>query len=267
MPASIAAVSGETLADMNIVGVTELDTFAPGLTFATNPSRFGTGPAVALRGISTQTQSTAIEDSVGIVIDGVPISRAKAGAFPDLSDIARIEVLRGPQGTLFGMNASAGVISITTTDPTNAFESQVSLDYGTYDNRTLSALVSGALIEDRLLGRISVYSKSRDGFVENIFDGSEWEADEQNGFRSKLLFMPTTADTLKLSGDFIQQKNDAGSNIIRGFTAVTPQYVRDQLGAIAGPENDGSTRSLSATTASARAGPRCNGIMHSASTR
>jgi iron complex outermembrane receptor protein len=238
VPASVAAVSGETLADLNIVGVAELDAFAPGLTFATNPSRFGSGPSIALRGISTQTQSSAIEDSVGIVIDGVPISRAKAGSFPDLSDIARVEVLRGPQGTLFGMNASAGVISITTKDPTNTFESELTLDYGTYDNRTVGALMSGAIVENKLLGRISVYSKSRDGFVENIFDGSEWEADEQDGFRGKLIYVPNTADTFKLSADLIEQKNDAGSNVIRGFTAVTPQYVRDALAPIAGPEND-----------------------------
>ena len=238
VPASIAAASGETLAGLNIVSVTELDMVAPGLTIATNPSRFGTGPTIAIRGISTQTQSIAIEDSVGIVIDGVPISRAKAGSFPDLSDIERVEVLRGPQGTLFGMNASAGVISLTTKDPTNAFESELSVDYGTYSNRTLSALVSGALVESRLLGRISAYDKSRDGFVENIFDGSEWEADDQTGARGKLIFLAGAADTFKLSGDFTEQENDAGANIIRGFTAATPQYVRTVLGDIAGPEND-----------------------------
>jgi iron complex outermembrane recepter protein len=238
VPASIAAASGETLAGLNIVSVAELDMVAPGLTIATNPSRFGTGPTIAVRGISTQTQSIAIEDSVGIVIDGVPISRAKAGSFPDLSDIERVEVLRGPQGTLFGMNASAGVISLTTKDPTNAFESELSLDYGTYDSRTLSAIVSGALIEDKLLGRLSAYDKSRDGFVENIFDGSEWEADDQTGARGKLILLASPSDTFKLSGDFTEQKNDAGANIIRGFTAVTPQYVRNSLASIAGPEND-----------------------------
>jgi iron complex outermembrane recepter protein len=238
VPASIAAASGETIADLNIVGVTELDTIAPGLTFATNPSRFGSGPAIALRGISTQTQSSGMEDSVGIVIDGVPISRAKAGAFPNLSDVERVEVLRGPQGTLFGMNASAGLISVTTKDPTDRFESDVELEYSTHDDRAAKASVSGPIVDDRLLGRLSVYSRSRDGYVENILDGSDWEADDQQGVRAKLLFTTSDFGTFKLTGDFTEQKNDAGANIIRGFTAVTPQYVRDALADIAGPEND-----------------------------
>lgn len=128
VPASIAAASAQTLSDLNVVSMTELDAVAPGLTFVTNPSRFGSGPSIALRGISTQTQSAALQDSVGIVIDGIVIERAKAGAFPDLSDTARVEILRGPQGTLFGKNASAGVISITTKDPTNVFAADAALD-------------------------------------------------------------------------------------------------------------------------------------------
>jgi iron complex outermembrane receptor protein len=238
VPASIAAASGQTLSALNIVSLTELDAVAPGLTFVTNPSRFGSGPSIALRGISTQTQGSGVQDSVGIVIDGVVIERAKAGAFPDLSDTARVEVLRGPQGTLFGKNASAGVISITTKDPTHAFAADAGLEYGTYDTRTMRASLSGPMGGHRLLGRLSAYSKTRDGFVENIFDGSQWERDDQKGVRGKLLFTPTFRDTFKVSMDFVEQKNDGGTNIIRGFTPATPPYVVDALGSIAGPTND-----------------------------
>lgn len=238
VPASIAAASGETIAQLNIVGVTELNAVAPGLTFVTNPSRFGSGPTIALRGVSTQTQGSGVQDSVAIVIDGVVIERAKAGAFPDLSDTERVEVLRGPQGTLFGKNASAGVISITTKDPTDEFVSELSLDYGTYDNATVRGAVSGPLIDDRLEGRLSVYRKSRDGYVENIYDGGKWEDDEQTGARGKLVFTPSEVDTLKLSGDYIEQENSAGANVIRAFTSSTPQYVIDAHASIVGPEND-----------------------------
>lgn len=237
VPSSIAVASAEAIASLNIVGVTELNTVAPGLTFVTNPSRFGSGPTIALRGVSTQTQGSGVQDSVAIVIDGVVIERAKAGAFPDLSDTQRVEVLRGPQGTLFGKNASAGVISVTTKDPTDEFVSELSLDYGTYDNITARAAVSGPIADD-LKGRLSVYRKSRDGYVTNIYDGSKWEDDEQTGARGKLTFTPSDADTLKLSVDYIRQQNGAGANVIRAFTASTPQYVIDAHAGIVGPEND-----------------------------
>lgn len=240
VPGSIAAASAEALQNRNIVGVTELDAFAPGLTFATNPGRFGSGPSIALRGISTQTQSAGIQDSVSIVIDGVPIARAKAGAFPDLHDTERIEVMRGPQGTLFGKNASAGVISVTTKDPADVLESDVTLGYGTYDTRTVRASVTGPFAGRRARGRASFYNTSRDGFVENIFDGSRWEADEQTGFRGKLLLTAGANDTLKIGGDFLEQNNDAGTQLPRAFLplTLTPQYVRDSLASIAGPKND-----------------------------
>src|SRR5687767_8535863 len=160
VPASIAAATGHTLSDLDLTSITELDTIAPGLTFVTNPSRFGSGPSISLRGISTQTQSSGIQDSVGIVIDGVVVERAKAASFPDMSDTARVEILRGAQGTLFGKNASAGVISITTMDPSEAFDSRVTLNYATHDEKTMRAFVSGPIVDGLLLGRLSVYSKS-----------------------------------------------------------------------------------------------------------
>jgi iron complex outermembrane receptor protein len=244
VPASIAAASGETLAAQHIISVTELNSVAPGLTFATNPSRFGSGPALTLRGISTQAQTAAIQDSVGFVLDGVPVLRSKAAAFPDLSDVARVEVLRGPQGTLFGMNASAGVINLTTRDPTNVFEGEVKLGYSRYDNRTVNAALAGPITE-RLKGRISVFSKTRDGYVANIFDDSKWEGDKQIGGRAKLLFDGGSAGSFRLSADYAREKNDAGANVIRQFTPVTPAYVVTGLSSIVGLENDKiNTKSL-----------------------
>lgn len=238
VPSSIAAATAETLDDLNVQGVTELDAIAPGLTFVSNPSRFGTGPSIALRGVSTQTQSMGVQDSVGIVIDGVVIARAKPGSFPDLADTNRVEVLRGPQGTLFGKNASAGVISITTKDPTPDFESELSLAYGSYDQMTVRGSLTGTLVKDRLLGRVSAFSRQRDGYVENIQDGSKWEDDEQKGFRSKLLWTLSDADELKFSMDFTEQKNGGGAIAVRALTPASPAYILQYSGALAGLEND-----------------------------
>lgn len=237
VPASIVTASGETIGSLNAVEVPELSKVAPGLTYVSKPGRFGTGPAVALRGISTFTQSPAIQDSVSTVLDGIPLSRAKSGAFPDLSDIERIEVMRGPQGTLFGKNASAGVISFTTKDPSEMFESSMGVDYSTYDNRIARLAVSGPVGEN-LQGRLSLYYKERDGFIENIFDGGDWDDDKQRGVRAKLVYRPSDRDTLRVSADFLQQDNDAGTQTVRAFQPNTPQYIRDILMPIVGPEND-----------------------------
>lgn len=239
VPASIAAASDETISALNLVDVTELDAIAPGLTFVTKPGRFGSGPAIAIRGVSTFTQSSAVQDSVGIVLDGVPISRAKAGAFPDLNDIARIEVMRGPQGTLFGKNASAGLISITTKEPTGSFAAEGSVGFATYDDRSINASLSGPLTSGGdLTGRLSLYSKQRDGFIRNVFDGSYWDDDEQLGVRTKLNYALTSNDTLKLSADFVQQDNDAGMQTTRQFLPSTPAYIVSHLSGIVGIEND-----------------------------
>ncbi len=123
---------------------------------------------------------------------------------------------------MFGKNASAGVISITTKDPTDELLLSGGFDYRTNDEYTARLMVSGPVVGDSLLGRLSLYDTARDGYVKNIFDGSEWEGDHQKGFRGKLLFAPTAADKLKLSVDYVEQHNDAGANIIRAFTPVTP---------------------------------------------
>ena len=238
VPASVAAASGAMLADQNITSVTKLDAIAPGLTFATNPSRFGSGPAIAIRGITTQTQSNGVQDSVGIVVDGVVIARAKAGAFPDLSDVERVEVMRGPQGTLFGKNASAGLISVVTKDPTSEFVSDLSVGYSTYDDAAVRGSISGPIVDEQLLGRFSAFNKSRDGYVKNIFDGRKFEDDSQKGVRGKLLYKPSEDDRVKLSADFIDEKNDGGAAVPRQFRASTPAYVVANLSSIIGLEND-----------------------------
>jgi iron complex outermembrane receptor protein len=238
VPASVTAVSGATLEDLNIVSVTELNHVAPGLTFVTNPARFGTGPAIALRGISTLTQSPAIQDSVGTVIDGIPISRAKAGAFPDLNDVSHVEVLPGPQGTLFGKNATAGVVSISTKDPTKDFEIQGDVDYSSYNDVIVRAAASGPLLDNTLTGRLSVYYKNQDGYIDNIFDGSKWGDERQKGERGKLIYTPTANDTIKLSEDFLQENNDGGMQTVRAFLPSTPQYIRTAISPIVWTDND-----------------------------
>ena len=118
VPISLTVISAAALERSNYNEFNDIQRFSPGLVITDSSNSRATG--VTIRGIGTSTFSDAIEQSVGIVIDGVVIGRVP-GAISDLVDVERVEVLRGPQGTLFGKNASAGVISIVTRQPTNTF--------------------------------------------------------------------------------------------------------------------------------------------------
>ena len=143
--------------------------------------------------------SNGVEQSVGTVIDGVVIGRAQGGS-PDLVDIERIEVLRGPQGTLFGKNASVGVINIVTRDPTFSPSYDVSAYYGSYNDVRLEGVVNVPL-SDIAAVRAAGYYYRRDGFVTNLFDGKKYHNRNVFGGRVKLLLKPNEKLDFLFSAD------------------------------------------------------------------
>jgi iron complex outermembrane receptor protein len=115
VPVAVSAISADQLESRGVAGVTDVARVSPSLTITENTN--ATGNSINLRGIGTYSFSIGIEPSVAIVVDDVALLQ-QAQAFSGLNDIARLEVLRGPQGTLFGKNAAAGVINIVTQGPT-----------------------------------------------------------------------------------------------------------------------------------------------------
>jgi iron complex outermembrane receptor protein len=122
VPAAVSAVSSEQLEARNVVQVTDVVRVSPSLTVTENTN--ATGNSINLRGIGTFSFSIGIEPSVAVVVDDVALLQ-QAQAFSGLNDIARLEVLRGPQGTLFGKNAAAGVINIVTQKPTKTLTGSI----------------------------------------------------------------------------------------------------------------------------------------------
>ncbi|MGB3626307.1 MAG: TonB-dependent receptor plug domain-containing protein, partial [Henriciella sp.] len=154
VPISITAIGGDDLAARQIDGFDQLQYVAPGITF--NNGVNARQSASSIRGIGTGLFNIGIEASVAVAVDGVILGREGAGIF-DLADVERVEVLRGPQGTLFGKNASAGVISIVTKNPTDEFEANVSGSYGSFNEINLNGAISGP-IADGVTARLSAYS-------------------------------------------------------------------------------------------------------------
>ena len=230
VPVAVSVVSGanvEGLGKPNLEGAQYL---VPALTFV----KAGTSlnQALFLRGIGTTSLSIAVEPSVSTVLDGVVLSRA-AEAFSDLADIERIEVLRGPQGTLFGKNASAGVINIVSKRPGETVGGYV--EGGFFTGNGNEYRVRGAIdlpLSEKLLTRTNAYYSNYDGNIFNVAPGvnRRVNGNDRWGIRSMLVATPSDAVTITLIGDYHRYKDDCCADVIGGpplfaVTSATPGVV------------------------------------------
>lgn len=192
---SVSAVSGDYLEEAGIANVAELAKSIPSLSITqSNNNRNST---VFIRGIGTSGTNPGIEQSVGIFIDGVYI--IAAGPIQgNLQDVNSVEVLRGPQGTLYGRNTPVGAVNITTRAPTQAAEKGVTIGLGDYSEKRISGYIGGGL-SDTLAGRVSAWYSDRDGYETNLYDGDDVNGQSQMGVRGRLQWKPS--DTL--TADFI----------------------------------------------------------------
>ena len=204
VPVAVTTVSGEILDAAQATEFQDLVQVSPSVTF--NQSGDMRGSGVNIRGIGTTAFQTAVEPTVSTVIDGVPLGRT-VQFLSDLADIDRVEVLRGPQGTLFGKNASGGVLSIFTKRPEDSFFGEVKLTLTDDDAWGLMGQVTGP-INDNLKGRLSFYHRDFDGFIDNVTTGENINGDKSQGVRGKLEYDITANDNLYIIGDYSKQDRD-----------------------------------------------------------
>src|SRR5690606_34008437 len=177
VPIVVTTLSQEALDGAGVRDIKDLQILTPGLTVTSTTSE--TITTARIRGVGTVGDNPGLESSVGVVIDGVYRARNGVG-FGDLGEMSRIEVLKGPQGTLFGKNTSAGVINIITEAPsfTPGFEGE--LTGGNYGAWGAAASVTGPL-SDSIAGRLYIASRQRDGFYNvDTRGGPRTETDDQN---------------------------------------------------------------------------------------
>jgi len=184
VPISVTAVTGETLENQQINSVREVAAVAPGLNITTD----AVGRAfLSIRGVGTTLIDT-VQPGVGIFVDGIYQPNTSYLNNP-VFDVARIEVLRGPQGTLFGNNTLGGAISVVTRQPTDEFEGRITGVYAGPDNyQTLSASISGPLVEGVLRGRIGAAYHSEDGFSTNTLAGGDARALQTESLTGTLIW-------------------------------------------------------------------------------
>ncbi len=203
-PISIAAFSGDGLEDRGMTDVGQIAPFVPNLSFQNNPSFGGAGNAAAIyiRGIGQKEFLPTTEPGVGLYIDEVYVARSVGGIL-DLIDIERVEVLRGPQGTLFGRNTNGGAINITTRKPRDEFEGNVSATYGTDSRVDLKGSIN-LPITDNLFGRFTLLSRTQDGYVERDGGIDLGDADTIGG-RASFLWEATDSLEITLTGEYTQE--------------------------------------------------------------
>ena len=207
VPMSILPISGNQLAANQIFSVDQLSRAVPGF----NDYYGGYQDArttFSLRGVGTVSNGQLTQPSVGVVIDGVFIARSGAAMnMLSFGDIDHIEMLRGPQGTLFGKNTTAGAINVVTKNPTQTPEGDVSVSYGSYNEVRAQGYVSGPLTNgDAVSGILSFYVHHMDGYIHNILDNDYYDGSHSAGMRGKLQFKPRDGTRVLLSLDYENER-------------------------------------------------------------
>ncbi|MFL0415247.1 TonB-dependent receptor [uncultured Sphingomonas sp.] len=199
VPIAVSAVSQAALQNSGANDIRGLTQLAPSLQVSSTGSE--ANATARVRGIGTVGDNPGLESSVAVFIDGVYRSRTGSG-LNDIGEIDRIEVLRGPQGTLSGRNASAGAINIYTKMPSNDFGGYLEGTYGNYDNIRLAGAVTGPIVKDVLSFRVDGVFNKRDGFLDDVVNNTDYNDRNRWFVRGQLLFEPTSDLTVRLLGDY-----------------------------------------------------------------
>ncbi len=229
VPLAISVVGGEHIDATGSFNVGRLQQLTPTLQFYSSNPR---NTAVNIRGLGVPFGLTndGIEQGVGIYIDDVYNSRVASATF-DFLDVSQIEVLRGPQGTLYGKNTTAGAINITTNQPTFTFEGKAELSLGDYAFRQAKAAISGPL-SNNLAARLAISSTTRRGTIRNVVTGDSIQSQDNIGLRGQLLWRPSDSLDITLAGDYSTQDAVCCGSVFVG-TGATQRPLNRQFAALA----------------------------------
>lgn len=214
IPIPISVVNGKSIEEQGAFNVNRIKEIVPTVQlYSSNPRN----TTLNIRGLGSTFGLTndGIDPGVGFYIDGVYYARPAVTTL-DFVDVERIEVLRGPQGTLFGKNTTAGAFNITTRRPSLAPTATFEASYGNYGYIQAKGSVSGPLWSNKIAGRISFSGTQRDGTIYNVRT-QKYTNDMNNlGVRGQLLFLPTDDLTITLTGDYNRQRPDGYAQVVAG---------------------------------------------------
>jgi iron complex outermembrane receptor protein len=205
VPIAVSAFSGSDLAKAGINGISDLAQLTPGL----NVGNRGTARTIFLRGVGSLGVSAGDEPSVATYIDGVYQSNPFTSAVK-FNNVERVEVLKGPQGTLYGRNATGGLINIVTLDPRHDPSGSVELSYGNYDTRKVSAYGTAGLTDSLAADLAVYYEDQKEGYGENVFTGDDVRGTRDISLRSKWLYEPSDYTQVRFTANYSNVKSSTG---------------------------------------------------------
>jgi iron complex outermembrane receptor protein len=233
IPLAVSVLDAKQIDETGAFNVDRLQQLAPTLQFYSSNPR---NTAVNIRGIGVPfgLTSDGFEQGVGIYVDDVYYSRVASATF-DFLDVAQIEVLRGPQGTLYGKNTTAGAINITTNQPSFDFEGRAEVSLGNYEFRQARLAISGPLSE-KVAARIAFSGTSRSGTIRNVTSGEDIQSLDNIGVRAQVLWEATDNLKVTLIGDYNKQDATCCGSVFVG-TAPTQRPLNRQFAALAAAQN------------------------------
>ena len=224
-PISITALSADRLAAQGISSIQRIQDITPNLTFRNVPSNslVADNAAIYIRGIGSNEFSPTIDPAVGMYLDGVYLR--PVGSVFDLIDVERVEVLKGPQGTLFGRNTIGGAINITTVQPSDKFQLKADVKYGT-DDRINGRIMVVAPITDNLFVKVAGGIFSQDGYVKQFyFPGKKTGNQDLKSLRAALRWLPTSSLDLTIAGDWSKTKSNGPPVVVTGGSAGPGSFL------------------------------------------
>jgi len=212
LPIALNAFGAEDLQRLNVEDLQSLSYAMPNVQL----EDIGTARGIAnfsIRGVGVNSSIASVDPAVGVFIDGLYLG-LNAGAISDTFDLEAIEVLRGPQGTLYGRNVTGGAVLIRTRGPTDVFEARGRVAVETGLNQIAEGAISGPIAPGVLTGRLAIYHANDEGWLENDFDGSQFGANETNIYRAALRFTPAPAweFLIRVEQGYVDGDGPAGQN-------------------------------------------------------
>jgi outer membrane receptor protein involved in Fe transport len=204
VPIAVSAFDAEALESQQIENVSDLQLSLPNITFS--KGNF-TGSSLAIRGVGNLCVGFSCDSALGIHINGMPVLATRLFE-TDYFDLERIEVLRGPQGTLYGRNATSGVLNTITARPNlGEFQASAELEYGNFDALRVEGMVNVPLADWAGLRVAGTYLR-RDGYTTNLFDGSDIDGRDQFAIRGSLRLEPTPDTTIDIIGYYFEEDSN-----------------------------------------------------------
>jgi iron complex outermembrane receptor protein len=204
VPVAVTALSARQLDVAGVKSTRELSLVTPGLNFSQN----GFLAQPQIRGVGTRGSGAGDESAVPIYIDGIYQSSQQA-AFFEFNNVQRIEVLKGPQGTLFGRNAMGGAINVVTQDPTRSFNAKIAASYARFDQR-IGDVYLNAPISENLAANVAVHANANSGYVDDLndYNGDKRARSSSVGVRSKLMWAPSDKVNVIVGANYLTSRDD-----------------------------------------------------------